>query len=105
MKENHVILGWNNVYFGRLTPACLSIYFFFLPVLLFIFYFLLISLLLLLGRDSSVGAVTDYGLDGPGSNPVWDEIFRPVQTGPASHPASYTMGRGGRGVGLIPTPF
>ena len=26
---------------------------------------------------SSVGIATDYGLDGPGSNPSGDEIFRP----------------------------
>ena len=26
---------------------------------------------------SSVGIATDYRLDGPGSNPVGDEIFRP----------------------------
>ena len=30
-----------------------------------------------MGRDSSVGIATDYGLDGPGSNPGGDEIFRP----------------------------
>ena len=29
------------------------------------------------GGDSSVGIVTDYGLDSPGSNPVGDEIVRP----------------------------
>jgi len=29
------------------------------------------------GLDSSVGIVTDYGLDGPGSNPGGDEIFSP----------------------------
>ena len=28
------------------------------------------------GPASSVGIATDYGLDGPGSNPVGDEIFR-----------------------------
>ena len=28
------------------------------------------------GSDSSVGIATDYGLDGPGSNPGGDEIFR-----------------------------
>ena len=28
------------------------------------------------GSGSSVGIATDYGLDGPGSNPVGDEIFR-----------------------------
>jgi len=26
---------------------------------------------------SSVGIATDYGLEGPGSNPGGDEIFRP----------------------------
>ena len=29
------------------------------------------------GPGSSVVIVTDYGLDGPGSNPGGDEIFRP----------------------------
>ena len=29
------------------------------------------------GPGSSVGIATDYGLDGPGSNPGRDEIFRP----------------------------
>jgi hypothetical protein len=29
------------------------------------------------GPGGSVGIVTDYGLDGPGSNPGGDEIFRP----------------------------
>ena len=28
------------------------------------------------GPGSSVDIVTDYGLDGPGSNPSGDEIFR-----------------------------
>ena len=28
-------------------------------------------------RGSSVGIATDYGLDGPGSNPGGDQIFRP----------------------------
>jgi len=29
------------------------------------------------GPGSSVGIATDYGLDGPGSNPGGDEILRP----------------------------
>jgi len=29
------------------------------------------------GPGSSVGIATDYGLDGPGSNPGEGEIFRP----------------------------
>jgi hypothetical protein len=40
------------------------------------------------GRDSSVGIATHYGLDGPGIE-SWGggEIFRTVQTGPGDHPA------------------
>jgi len=36
------------------------------------------------GPGSSDGIATDYGLDGPGSNPSGDEIFRP--SGPALGP-------------------
>ena len=49
----------------------------------------------LVGRDSSVGIATRYGLDGPGMEPRWEARFSaPVQTGPGAHPASYTMGTG-----------
>ena len=58
------------------------------------------------GPGSSVGIATDYGLDGPGSNPGGEE------TGPGVHPASCTMGTGsfpgvtcGRGVGLTTHPL
>ena len=37
------------------------------------------------GPGSSVSIATDYGLDGPGSNPGGDEIFRPSR--PALRPA------------------
>ena len=46
------------------------------------------------GPGNSVGIATDYGLDGPGSNPGGDEIFPPVHTGPEVHPASCKMGTG-----------
>jgi hypothetical protein len=46
------------------------------------------------GPGSIVGIATDYGLDGPGSNPIGDRISTPVQTGPGAHPASCTMGTG-----------
>ena len=36
------------------------------------------------GPGISVGVATDYGLDGPGSNPGGDEIFRPFR--PALRP-------------------
>ena len=38
------------------------------------------------GPGSSVGIATEYGLDGPESNPVGDEIFRP--SGPVLGPPS-----------------
>jgi hypothetical protein len=68
----------------------------------------------LLGRDSSVGIATRYGLDVPGIESRRGRDFPhpsrpalgPTQTGPRAHPASYTMGivslsgvkRPGRGV-------
>jgi len=43
------------------------------------------------GPGSSVGIMTDYGLDGPGSNPGEDEIFRPSRPalGPTHSPAKW----------------
>jgi hypothetical protein len=47
------------------------------------------------GRDSSVGIVTRYGLDGPGIESRWGRDFSaPVLIGPGAHPASYTMDTG-----------
>ena len=36
------------------------------------------------GPGSSVAIVTDYGLEGPGSNPEGDEIYRPSRPALAS---------------------
>jgi hypothetical protein len=46
------------------------------------------------GPGSSVGIVTDYGLDGPGSNPGADEIFRPSRPalGPTQPPVKLVPG-------------
>ena len=46
------------------------------------------------GPGSSVGIATDYGLDGPGSNPGGDEIFRPSRPaiGPTQHPVKWVPG-------------
>jgi len=40
------------------------------------------------GPGNSVSIAIDYGLDGPGSNPDGDEIFRPSRTalGPTQPP-------------------
>ena len=36
-----------------------------------------VDVILLYGPSSSVDVATDYGLEGPGSNPDGEEIFRP----------------------------
>ena len=48
-----------------------------------------------MGRDSSVGIATRYGLDGPGIESRWGARFSsPAQTDPVVHPPSYTKGTG-----------
>jgi len=43
-------------------------------------------------RDSVVGIMTGYGLDGQAIESRWrGEIFQTIQTGPGAHPASCTM--------------
>ena len=65
-----------------------------------------------MGLDSSVDIATRNGLDGPGIESRSEARFSaPAQTGPGSHPASYTMGTGsflgvkrpGRGVDHPPS--
>jgi len=43
------------------------------------------------GPGSSVGITTDYGLNGPGSNPGTEEIFRPSTPalGPTQPPVKW----------------
>ena len=64
------------------------------------------------GPGSSVGIATDYGLDGPGSNPGGDENFRPSRPalGPTQPPVKWVSDlylgvKCGRGVLLTTHPF
>ena len=46
------------------------------------------------GPGSSVGIASDYGMDGPGSNPGGDENFRPFRPalGPTQPPVQWVPG-------------
>ena len=67
------------------------------------------------GRDSSIGIATVYGLDGPGIDSQWRQSFPPPPpfprtNGPGTNPASCAMGTGslslgqsGRSVALNPS--
>ena len=65
-----------------------------------------------MGRDSSVGVATPYGLAVRGSNAGGAGFYAPAHTCPGAHPASYTVGTGsfsevkrpGRGVNHPPPP-
>jgi hypothetical protein len=48
----------------------------------------------IVGRDSSVGIATRYGLDGPGIEYRWERAFPHPFTPVLGHPASYTTGIG-----------
>jgi hypothetical protein len=55
------------------------------------------SIYMICGQGSSVGIVTDYGLNGPRIEPRGGGRFSAhVQTSPGAHPPSCTMGLGGQ---------
>ena len=56
--------------------------------------FILYSVNEYIGPGSSVGIATDYGLEGPGSNPGGDEIFHPSRPvlGPTQPPGQWVLG-------------
>ena len=63
------------------------------------FVYMYSYLFCLRGPGSSVGIATDYGLDGPASNPGGDEIFRPSRPalGPTQPPVNgYRVFPGGK---------
>jgi hypothetical protein len=63
-------------------------------------------------QDSVVGIVTRYGLEGPGMESWWDEIFRTYPDGLRGPPSLlyngyrvFPGGEGGRGVMLTTHPL
>ena len=60
--------------------VCVSIYIYIyicVCVCVYIYIYVYIYMCVCSGLGSSVGIATDYGLEGPRSNPGGDEIFRP----------------------------
>jgi hypothetical protein len=47
----------------------------------------IIIIIIIMGRDSSAGIATRYGLDGPGIESRWGEIFRTLQYRPWGPPS------------------
>ena len=63
-------------------------------VFLCIIIIIIIIIIIQSGPGSSVGIATDYGLDGLGSNPGGDEIFRTSRPvlGPTQPPVKWVLG-------------
>ena len=68
------------------STECTTLFFYFTDIIILELYTVLVNKInkcIYFKRvpGSSVGIATDYGLDGPGSNPVGDEIFSPSRPG------------------------
>jgi hypothetical protein len=75
-----LLLQWSHFFIAMITVACMT---------------MCHCARNTVGRDSSVGITTRYGLDGPRIESRWGAWFSaPAQTSPRAHPSSYTIDTG-----------
>jgi len=67
------------IYIYNVYLYVIYIYYVYLYIMYIYIYY--VEYMYVCGPGSSVGIATDYGLDGLGSNPGGDEIFRPSRPG------------------------
>ena len=87
--KHHPVLGVYAMKYGLCLAAYTMIWHSRQYIYIYIFIYLFIC-----GPGSLVGIATDYGLEGPGSNPGEDKIFRPSRPalGPTQSPVKWVPG-------------
>jgi hypothetical protein len=86
------------------STVTLEVFLYLLFICSFIVVFIILNTMpLYQGRDSSVGIATRYGLDGPGIESLWGEIFRTLPDRPWGPPNllynGYRVFSGGKAAG------